>query len=96
MTAIIASLISVGCLFFFLEMTTGPWKWLDRLTGWDDHPSPKEINQIQLDILLNQEDLSVRGNRVICNECLRESCGFCLNGPVIRQAQELLDTRGEL
>lgn len=90
------SLLSIFCFLFLLEMTTGPWKWFDRLMGVDDHPSEKEIAQIQLNILLEQEDLSVKNDRVICNECLRESCGFCDNSRVIRQAQELLDKRNEL
>jgi len=96
MTAIIPTLLSVFCFLFLLEMTTGPWKWWDRLRGIDDHPSEKEITQIQLNILLEQEDLSVKNDRVICNECQRESCGFCNNGRVIHQAQELLDKRNEL
>jgi hypothetical protein len=97
MPEIVAMLLGLGCFFFFLEMTTGPWKWLDRLTGWDDHPDEKEINAICLRLLLEQEDLSINiQNRVVCNECKRESCGFCTNGRVIRQAQELLDKRSEL
>lgn len=97
MTAIIPALLGTFCFLYLLEMVTGPWKWLDRLMGWDDHPSPKEINAIRLRLLLEQEDLSINvHNRVVCNECLRESCGFCNNGRVIHQAQELLDIRNEL
>lgn len=89
-------LLGVVCLAYFAELLTGPWVWLDRLTDWDDHPSPAEITLIQLNLLLEQEDLSINNqNRVICNECQRESCGFCSNGRVIRQAQELLDKRNE-
>jgi len=96
MTAIIPTLLGIFCFLFLLEMMTGPWKWVDRLLGWDDHPNEKEITQIRLSILLEQEDLSVKNDRVICNECQRESCGFCNNGRVIHQAQELLDKRNEL
>ena len=89
--------LGICCLIYFAELLTGPWKWLDRLMGWDDHPNEKEINGICLRLLLEQEDLSINiQNRVVCNECKRESCGFCTNGRVIRQAQELLDKRSEL
>jgi hypothetical protein len=91
MDPIIPALLSVGCLVYFIELVSGPWKWLDRLMGIDDHPSPEEIDKIQLGILLEQNDISIRNGRVLCNECLRVSCGFCNNGKVIQEAQHLLD-----
>jgi len=96
MKLIVPLLLGGFCIFFFLEMLSGPWKWLDRLMGIDDHPDEEEIVKIQLDLLLDQEDLSVKNNRVVCNDCLREGCGFCLNDRVIKQAQALLDKRNEL
>jgi hypothetical protein len=88
MIDIVSALLGVGCFLYFLELLTGPW--------FGDKTPPEEIYQIQLDLLLSQEDLSIKSNRVICNECQRESCGFCNNGEVIQQAQNLLDVINEV